>query len=220
MRHVFVLFVNLVVMGVFENEFIIMVLMRILTFYFKWIISNLIGFITGSTLGATGVGLLPALVPGDLGLVVGDLVYGSMIGFFQWLVLRNHKGLAVSIWWLVLVGVGFTVGARFGALLTHRIVSEWFLAGIVFGCFMGGSIGLTTALGFRNSLSFSRFSVWLITSVLAWVAGESIAFASNFSQAAVPWVAVAIGGITGLGLLRIRSANSEKADNLSVSVYE
>ena len=159
------------------------------------------------------------LIPGDLGLVVGDLVYGALIGFFQWLVLRNHKGLTVSIWWVVLAGVGFTAGARFGALLTHRIVSEWFLAGIVFGCFMGGSVGLTTALGLGNSFSFFRFSVWLITSILGWVAGESLAFASNFSAAAVPWVAVAIGGITGLGLLWIRSASPE-AGNLSISISE
>jgi hypothetical protein len=192
--------------------------MQNLAFYLKWIICNLIGFWAGSTLGATGVGLIPALFPGNFGLLVGDLIFGSMIGFFQWLVLRNHQGLTVSSWWFVLVGVGFTVGARFGALLTHRIVNEWFLAGIVFGCFMGGSIGLTTTLGFREKISWSRFSVWLITSILAWVAGESIAFASNFSAAAVPWVAVAISSINGIGLIWMWSSRPKKDDDVGLPI--
>jgi hypothetical protein len=193
--------------------------MRYLPFYLKWMIYNMIGFWAGSILGATDGGLIPTLIPGNLGLVVGDLVFGSMIGFFQWLVLRSYKGLTVSNWWPVLVGVSFTVGARFGALLTFRIVNEWFLAGIVFGCFMGGSIGLATSLGFVEKFVWSRFSAWLITSVLAWVAGESIAFASNFSVAAVPWVAMAISGITGFGLIWMRSSRSKKGTDVGISTF-
>lgn len=194
--------------------------MQNLTFYLKWVTTHLIGFMGGHYLGATSAGLIPAVLPGNMGLVIGDLIYGATIGFFQWLVLKNNKGLIVSIWWSALVGVGFMLGARVGALLTYRIVSEWFLAGIVFGCFMGGSIGLATALGFRNTIPFFRLLVWVAISVFAWIAGESIAFASNFSQTTVPWVALAIGGITGVGVIWMRSAISERHVDISASISE
>lgn len=194
--------------------------MQNLTFYLKWIITNVIGFMGGHYLGATGAGFIPGVLPGNTGLVIGDLIYGATIGFFQWLVLKNHKGLVVSIWWFALVGVGFMLGARVGALLTYRIVNEWILAGIVFGCFMGGSIGLATALGFRNTIPVVRLLIWTATSVFAWVVGESIAFASNFSHTTVPWVALAIGGITGVGVIWMRSAVSEGAVDMSAAISE
>ncbi|MEP7136528.1 MAG: hypothetical protein ABI904_16485 [Chloroflexota bacterium] len=175
--------------------------MQNLTFYLKWIAFNLIGFICGSYLGATDDGLISTFIPGVAGMVAGDLVFGSIIGFSQWLVLKSRSRLTISVGWIALTGIGFTLGARLGALLTYRIVDEWWQAGIVFGCFMGGSIGLATALELRKALSFSRFTVWMITSISAWVIGESIAFDAGFAQAGVPWVAAVIGVVTGLGLL-------------------
>jgi hypothetical protein len=175
--------------------------MQNLIFYLKWIAFNLIGFICGSYLGATDDGAILTFIPGFAGIIAGDLVFGSTIGFFQWLVLRSRNELNISVGWIALTSIGFTLGARLGALLTYRIVDEWRGAGIVFGCFMGGSIGLATALAFRHTFSFPRLVAWTITSIFAWIVGESIAFDANFAQVAVPWVAGAISVITGLGLL-------------------
>jgi hypothetical protein len=173
-------------------------------FYLEWIISNPIGFTLGSLLGATSSGFVPMLIPGLFGLMLGDLIFGAMFGFAQYLVFRRTGFLPVSIWWIIANSVGFTLGARIGALLTFRFTDEWSLAGIIFGVIMGTSVGLATAFALFQKLTPGHFFVWLGTSILAWIAGESIAFAANFSLITVPLVALAIASLTGLGLIHLQ----------------
>ena len=172
-------------------------------FYLYWLLVNPIGFTLGSLHGATDEGFIPTAIPGAIGLILGDLVFGAMIGLAQWIVFRLVALLPASIWWTFTTSIGFMLGARIGAALTFRITDNWWLAGIVFGIFMGGSIGLATAVIMPKPISLKRTIQWVIISILAWVAGESIAFASFFSQKTVPIVAGAIAAVTGLGLINL-----------------
>jgi len=174
-------------------------------FFLIWLLLNPTGFTLGNLFGATDYGLIPSLIPGLAGLILGDLVFGGIVGFVQYLVFRVTKYLPASSLWIIATSLGFTLGARTGSLLTYRITQDWTLAGIIFGVFMGGIIGLVTALTLYKQFSLNRILVWIITSVTAWVAGEWIAFASLFSLKTIPLVAVAIAGITGLGLIYIQS---------------
>lgn len=170
--------------------------------YAAWVAANLVGFVAGSWLGATNDGLIPMAVPGYLGLVIGDLIFGSTFGLTQWLVLRRFWGVSVSALWIVAASFGFTFGARFGALLTYRLAGDWFPPSVVFGIFMGTSFGLATFLPLSQAFAWLNFFRWLAVSILAWVFGEGIAFAAGFAQIVVPVVGIVIGGITGFELVR------------------
>jgi len=168
-------------------------------FFLEWLALNPIGFTLGSLSGATSMGFVPMVIPGLLGLILGDLIFGGMIGFTQYFVFRRTGFLPVSGWWVIAKAIGFTMGARSGSLLTFRITEDWSLAGVVFGVIMGMSIGLATAVVLFKQFSPPRLLLWIGICVLAWVAGESIAFASYFRLITVPLVALAIAGVTGLG---------------------
>jgi len=173
--------------------------------YLARLFLNLIGFLAGSILEATSNGLVPAMIPGIIGLLLGDLIFGATIGLAQWLVLRRTSFLAVSAWWIVASSVGFVLGARSGALLTYPLANDWLPASVVFGIFMGGSLGLATLWSLSQVIAWPRSFGWLIVSLPAWVFGEGIAFATDFSFATMPLVALSISGISGLELLRLQT---------------
>lgn len=172
-------------------------------FYLEWMILNPMGFTLGSLHGATDHGLVPSVIPGYIGLILGDLVFGMMVGFVQQLAFRRADLPLGSARWIIANAIGFTLGARAGAFLTFRLTDDWLTAGIIFGMFMGGSIGLSTAFALYRSISSGRLFAWLVTCVFAWVVGEKIAFASLFSIKTAPLVGAAIAGITGLALMVI-----------------
>ena len=182
-------------------------------FFLAWMLINPIGFTLGSLNGATDSGFIPLVIPGIIGLILGDLVFGAMIGFSQYFVFYKTGFLPASLHWVVANSIGFALGARTGALLTFRITDDWVLAGIIFGVIMGGSIGHITAFTLYRHHSPGRLSVWIIFSVAAWVAGETIAFLSLFSLKTVPLVALAIAGTTGAGLIFLRSQQQREMED-------
>jgi hypothetical protein len=166
-----------------------------------WVFLNVIGFVSGSLLGATSVGWIPKLIPGMAGILLGDLVFGAVIGLFQWLALKRFSGFRISAWWIVLFSLGFTFGARTGSLLTYRIANAWLTPSLVFGVFMGGSTGVAVVPLLWKWVTGKALVVWVLVSILAWILGETIAFATNFTQATVPYVAVVISTLKGLCLI-------------------
>lgn len=178
-----------------------LIIMNYLTFISFWVFANIIGFVLGSYFGATSAGLIPGLWPGIAGRILGDLIFGAVIGLFQWLAMRRYTGFRAPAVWILLTSLGFTFGARAGSLLTYRIATEWLAPSLVFGVFMGGSTGGAVLPILWRQLSAGRMCVWLFVSVLAWIIGETIAFSTQFSQATVPHVAVAISIVTGMYLL-------------------
>lgn len=169
-------------------------------FYLEWLTLNIIGFTLGSLHGATTDGFIPTLIPGMIGLVVGDLVFGGMVGFVQYLAITRARFLPLTSAWIAATSLGFTLGARLGALLTFRLTQDWTTAGVIFGVIMGASVGLVTAFALFRRFTPAPLLIWLAACILAWVAGESIAFAVQFSMRVVPLVALAIAAITALGL--------------------
>lgn len=170
-------------------------------FYLEWIVLNILGFAFGSLHGATTDGFVPRVIPGTAGLILGDIIFGGMVGFAQYLSFRRTGFLPASIGWIIANSLGFTLGARIGAFLTFRLTNDWIVAGIIFGVIMGGSIGLATTLELFRSGYHGSLGGWLAACIPAWIIGESIAFAFHFSMWTVPLVALAIGGISGLGLI-------------------
>lgn len=161
----------------------------------------MVGFVSGSLLGATSVGWIPKLIPGMAGIVLGDLVFGLVIGLCQWLALKRFQGFRVSAWWIVLLGLGFTFGARTGSLLTYRIANAWLAPSLVFGVFMGGSTGVAVVPLLWKWVTGKHLLVWVLVSITAWILGETIAFSTGFTQATVPYVAMVIATLKGLCLI-------------------
>jgi len=191
-------------------------------FFLFWIVANLIGFILGSYLGATNDGLITSAVTGIPGLMLGDLIFGAMIGLCQWLVFRFTKFMKVNPWWIVLTSLGFLCGARIGSVLTYRLVTlhEWLEPSLIFGIFMGGSIGVATCMVLRRSYGWKQAFWWVGISVLAWIFGEGVAFNAYFSQNSVPIVALIISGLTGLELVRFQyfASKQKRAGHNEVSL--
>ncbi len=183
-------------------------------FFIFWLLANVIGFILGSYLGATNDGFATKAIPGYLGLILGDLVFGASIGLAQYLAfwLAKYKPMKATIWWIVLTSIGFTLGARTGSLLTYRVLDfhDGLEPSLVFGVFMGGSIGLATYFSFNRVIQWKNLLWWVFVSIVAWVFGEGVAFEANFSQDAVLHVALTIGGITGLELVRLQYISSRR----------
>lgn len=182
-------------------------------FFFSWIIVNPIGFMLGSLLGASNNGLIPILIPGLIGLMIGDLIFGAILGLTQWFVLRRTRALAVSNWWIIASSFGFMLGARLGNLLTHHLVNDWLPPSVIFGIFMGGSIGLATIWPLSQIIAWPRLFGWLAVSLPAWILGEGIAFASDFAHHTVPLIALIISGLTGLELLRLQAGETLKSNS-------
>lgn len=166
----------------------------------RWLVANLVGFVAGSLLGATDGGLFVQLIPGRPGVVVGDLVFGSAIGFAQRLAFHHTPARSLPATWILATAIGFTLGARMGgrfapdvAALTQLPIST------VFGVCMGTSLGLAT-LPLLGTVNLRRSTIWVGSNAVAWILGEGIAFSTSFAQAAVSAVALVIAGTTWVGL--------------------
>lgn len=171
-----------------------------------WIVANVIGFFIGSLLGATDGGLVSQVMgSGAIAKVMGDLVFGFCFGTAQWFILyRFYPESRPRLWWWIVASmVGFSIGARLGALIAPLAGSSQLAIGLVFGIVMGTSLGIVQwgAIRILGALKTERAAGWMVASILAWILGESIAFQLRFSQAGVPLVALAIALVTGIALL-------------------
>ena len=176
-------------------------------FMLEWTILNVIGFMIGSFLGATDGGIVPAaLGHGFVAKVVGDVLFGAAFGTAQVIVFWRHFPQSRGRLWLWIIAsiIGFTagvrLGTRFGPLITQ--LEPWL--GLVFGIIVGGCLGLVewAAVRWLGVLTTQVAVWWIPASIIAWIIGEAIAFASGFSQATVPLVAVGIALTTGIALVR------------------
>ena len=175
-------------------------------FALLWVITNIVGFMIGSILGATDNGLVSRAMPdGIVTRVLGDLIFGACFGIAQWLVLRRFfpKSRSHLIWWIPACMIGFTIGARLGHRLAPMVGDNEFFVGIAFGFVMGMSLGIVqwAAIQGFGTLKTGRPSLWVPASIVAWILGESIAFQFRFNLIGVPLVALAIALVSGIALL-------------------
>lgn len=172
--------------------------------FVRWLVANIIGFVIGSQLGATNDGLLVALIPGRAGVLLGDVVFGAAIGALQRIALQHSRHAALPLAWIPATAAGFAIGARSGAHLAFELAALSSLpVGVVFGGFMGLSVGAATLVSV-SPVRPAHVAIWLGLNTLAWTAGEALAFSLGFTQAGVTLVAVTIASVTwaGLGLIR------------------
>lgn len=175
-------------------------------FWIYWIAANVVGFFIGSFLGATDGGLVSQVMgSGMIAHIIGDLVFGFCFGLAQWFVLRQFypESRANLWWWIPASMIGFSIGARLGARVAPMAGDNQLAVGLLFGVVMGTSLGIVQWAGiqFMGALKTARPYLWIPTSIIAWVLGESIAFQLRFSQAGVPLVALAIAFVSGIALL-------------------
>jgi hypothetical protein len=175
-------------------------------FLTQWILFNMVGFTVGSLLGATDDSLTAALLGASLpARIVGDLVFGLCIGLAQFLVFRRHfpQGQARLIGWIPVIMIGFTLGARLGARFAPGLSVDLITLAVVFGIFLGGSVGLVGWAGMRllNVLQADQPAAWVPTCIAAWILAECVAFPLGLSQLAMPLVSLVIGVVTGAGLI-------------------
>lgn len=171
---------------------------------FRWLAANVVGFVVGSLLGATNDGVLVGLIPGRVGVIGGDIVFGAVIGLAQQLALRQAPARALPAAWMVATAVGFAIGARLGGRFASDLAALSLVpVSTVFGLCMGTSLGLTT-LPLLSGVNGRRAVIWVATNALAWILGEGVAFATGFSQVAVSAVALVIALVTWLGLTFVR----------------
>src|SRR5689334_6867639 len=157
-----------------------------------WVITNIVGFVLGSILGATDNGLVSRIMPdGIVTHILGDLIFGACFGIAQWLVLRRFfpKSRSHLIWWIPACMLGFMIGARLGARFAPLVGDNELLVGIAFGLVMGTSLGLIQwgAIQGLGVLKTARPSLWIPASIIAWVLGEIIAFQFRFGLFGVPF---------------------------------
>lgn len=175
-------------------------------FIVEWTVLNVIGFMVGSFLGATDGGIVPAALGHTLvAKIIGDILFGAAFGLAQVIVFWRHfpqsRGRA---WiWILASIIGFTAGVRLGTRFGPQITQAEPWLGLVFGVIVGGSLGLAewAAMRWLGVLTTQSSVWWIPASTIAWIIGEAIAFASNFSQATVPLVAIGIALTTGIALM-------------------
>lgn len=188
-------------------------------FLLEWTILNVIGFMIGSFLGATDGGVVPmALINNRLPIgisdtlyvllakVAGDVLFGAAFGLSQVIVFRRHfpQSRALRVWlWIIASIIGFTLGVRLGARFAPQLAAGEPWVGLLFGVIVGGCLGIVewAAIRWLGVLKTQAAYWWIPASIIAWIIGEAIAFASDFSQATVPLVAVGIALVTGLTLI-------------------
>ena len=99
-----------------------------------WVIATTIGYILG------GVGSIPAtqsLSLGLIGLIIGGIIWGGVLGSFQWLVLR-HKFAKSGLWVLAnIIGFSIWVPLILTGISDGRILGEYLLT-----LFTGGITGV------------------------------------------------------------------------------
>lgn len=176
-------------------------------FLVEWTISNIIGFMIGSLLGATNGGLVTAAL-GDtlLAKVVGDVLFSAAFGLAQVIIFWRHfpESRGRLWWWVIASIIGFTVGVRMGARFAPQIAPLEPWLGLVFGLVVGSCLGVVewAAMRWAGALKVEAPIGWIPASILAWMIGEMIAFSSDFNQGTVPLVAIAIAVTSGVALVR------------------
>ncbi len=156
-----------------------------------------------ATAAGMALGYLPAALLVnvlDLGLarVIVPLLVGFLVGFAQWLALRQY--LANSQDWILAGGAAWAVGYALGLAVVQLLSQSPWGAWIGYALF-GVIIGLVQWPILRREIP--RAATWVLASLVGWTLGAAISYLvinAIFSgdQASLPLVAVIDSGLTGL----------------------
>lgn len=168
-----------------------------LILWLEWVLASIVGFAIG---GAVGSLVSPTF---------GFIVTGAVVGFFQWMILRQYM---VQAGWVALAGLStLVVCFAFGGAIMGGVSG---LVGGAFGLIAGGAAAglvMGTTGGFFQSRflgqHLSRISWWIVASALGWGIGEAVAVALGQGPGSIVGGAIA-GVITGTTLVWLMSHSS------------
>jgi hypothetical protein len=125
-----------------------------------WLLVNVIASAFGWRLGWLASGY----VPGKFSIFTIGLVYGTVLSFGQWLIIRTE--LRNSLGWVVASIIGYTIGLSAGAFAATNLSFTGFRFGLVAGAIFGTVAGILQ--GIILSRQVSRAYIWLPASIFAW----------------------------------------------------
>lgn len=168
-------------------------------FLIEWILANIVGLLVGSLLGATDGGVIKG--------VAGDLLLGASVGVAQLWVLRRHLGSLPGLWWwLPATAFGYAAGVVLGRRFSPMMTTDHLVLGFVFGVVVGAFTGAGQAIAIRFIRGRSEMAInWFMVTLMAWIAGEMVAFIFYFRLEGVPLVGLAVALISGLMLPALKS---------------
>lgn len=154
-----------------------------------WIILHVIAFPVGTALRGS-----------DPNSLVGNALFGLTFGAVQAIVLviTARMTLATASIWSAASSLCFTIGTRLASRVSLTFTSETALVALIYGFVVGTLIGSLQVILLRPHTP--RFLLWWAVSTIAWMAGESVAFGTQFVNEGIPFVGLAIGVVSGLGL--------------------
>lgn len=152
----------------------------------------------GMALGYLPAALLVSILDLGLARVIVPLLVGFLVGFAQWLVLRQY--MTNSHDWILAGGAGWALGYAIGLwivqLLSRSPLGTW-LGYVLFGVL----IGLVQWPVLRREIP--KASTWVLASLVGWALGAAASYIIvnaifTGDQASLPLVAVVDSGLTGL----------------------
>lgn len=161
-------------------------------FWLLWTLASAVGFGVGLTVGNP----LGIAVGGANGLAIIGFVLGTVVGAFQWLVLRRMFSQAG--WWIWATATGLSLGGAAALAMGDAVLGAEgtslypHVLFAMFGTVVGATVSILQWLVLRRWLS--GVGTWIWVNILAWAVGFAVgqAVGSSVSKLA----SLPIGGAT------------------------
>lgn len=180
-------------------------------FWLFWVLSSTVGFALGLTTTRSLVSpMLNPVLDSSLVAALGAVVFGAIVGFAQWLVIRLR--ISAIAWWVLATTLGIAVGTRAGFAVPETLgfAASELIGFAILGAVLGATLGLMQWIVLRKHVLQSGW--WVLASVLGYGLGFGLSGAvmgvvvGAFIGAAA--VAAAMTGGILIWLLRL-SAESQ-----------
>jgi hypothetical protein len=159
--------------------------------FFSWLILTILG----AGIGWAAGWLASFHVPGQLATMFLGIVFGAVLGLFQWLPLRGH--LNKSILWVILSSLGWGIGFPIGALFAQRFGLTEATFGLAVGIVAGFCVGLFQWIYLRRQLSGAGW--WILANAFVW--GWSLVFYRPGVSAIGAFYGALSGIVTGITMM-------------------
>ena len=169
--------------------------------WFQWVRANIVGWFVGLFVGLFVVVLVGGWVDntiGSFGLAVLAPIFGTVVGSFQWWVLR--KRLPQARWWVLATALASAIGFLIAMAVSNAVsvfVSDAVIIDTVSYSLMGLVIGSAQWLVLRKQIYQSHW--WILASVLGIAATLfAIVYSSRFEGGSFLQSYLSLFGIFGI----------------------
>lgn len=119
------------------------------SFWLQWVIVTGISWVVGAVFYHT----LDLNLPGGFGEVIGETIWGLLLGISQWLVLRQR--LDRASWWILVTAAGWLLSAGAGVVLKHELGQS--VGEVIYSIVLGFIPGVLQALLLRLHMARARW---------------------------------------------------------------